>query len=264
LKRFFGVAVLAAAFLANGAAAFPQSQPAAMTPHLSLTPAVVVATGKFGQSLTQPVTLDNGTPQSFNFVMEAQDVVVRDGKRVYVPAGQLPNSVAATAVFSQRGGIVPALTSKTVLVRLTIPNQTKIRAVVITFHNTNVIASHGVVSFAASLSGLITFTLSDDIAVETSAVFVKPATASTNLRIVERMVNSGTEPVIPEGVAALVGQNGALAAKFPFESQRLLPGEHGTFAAEYAGQLKPGTYRVVCTFQFEGKTVTNAGQYTQR
>jgi hypothetical protein len=263
MKRFVGIVVLFAATLGNGGAAFAQSQPVATTPHLSLTPAVVVATGKFGQSLTQPVTLDNGTLQPFAFVMDAQDVIVRDGKRVYVPAGQVPNSVAATAVFSQRSGVIAPGSGKTVLVRLTIPQQTKVRAVIVTFHNTNVIAGHGVVSFAASLSSLVTFTLSNDIAVETSAVAVKPATASANLRVVEKMVNAGTEPVIPEGVVALIGQNGTLAAKFPFEAQRLLPGEHGTFTAEYAGQLKPGSYRVLCSFQFEGKTLTNTGQFTQ-
>src|ERR1700724_2459240 len=69
---------------------------------LSLSPAVIMAKGAYGQSLTQRLTINNQSPNVFNFLMVAQDVVVREGKRVFLPAGEMDNSIAATAVFSPK------------------------------------------------------------------------------------------------------------------------------------------------------------------
>jgi hypothetical protein len=41
----------------------------------------------------------------------------------------------------------------------------------------------------------------------------------------------------------------------------LLPGERVEFVADYPDQLLPGDYRVLCSFQFEGKTLTNSTDF---
>ncbi len=56
-----------------------------------------MAKGNFGQGLTQTLTLTNQTARDFAFEMVAEDVIIKDGKRVFVPAGETPNSIAASA-----------------------------------------------------------------------------------------------------------------------------------------------------------------------
>jgi hypothetical protein len=254
----------AAAWLLLGGllAAQAQQPPSASSPpSLSLAPAVVILHAKFGQSVTETITLNNGTNQGLDFDMSAQDVIVKNGKRVFVPAGELPNSIASSAVFSLRSGFVDAQSEKAVQVILTVPAATNIRAVVVAFRSKHYVPSHSMVSLNASLGSLVTFVLSDDVALEAEPVHVHPATGSTNLKVIEAFKNTGSEPVVPVGVAAFIDAGGALAAKLPFQAQRLLPGERLEFTAEYAGRLKPGTYRVLCSFAFEGKNVTSTGEF---
>src|ERR1043165_3632145 len=70
-------------------AAPPQTQPAASpaAPTLSLSPAIVMLKSKAGQSWTQTFRVRNQTPMSFQFEIEIQDVVTRDGKREFVAGG---------------------------------------------------------------------------------------------------------------------------------------------------------------------------------
>jgi hypothetical protein len=84
---------------------------------------------------------------------------------------------------------------------------------------------------------------------------------ASGVTISQQLQNSGAEPVVPEGVAAFLDASGHLSAKVNFEPQRLLPGEKLDFKTEYTGHLRPGSYRVLCSFQFEGKTITSEGTY---
>jgi hypothetical protein len=235
----------------------PDSQ-AGIPPSISLSPAVIMARGSYGQGLTQTLTLTNNTGVEFVFEMEAQDVVIQEGKRVFIPAGETENSIAATAVFSQKLVIAKPYAPVSVDVRLTIPAQTKIRAVVAVFRGTNKLpTSSSAVGMTASLGALITFNLTDNVKLEPEAVRVAPATESSNLTISEWVTNVGTEPVLPEGLAVLLNAKGSLVSKIPFPAQRLLPGERLEFSAEYPDQLQAGDYKAMCTLQFEGKTLTN-------
>jgi hypothetical protein len=234
-------------------------------PSLSLSPAVVLARGAFGQSLSQTLTITNDTTNEFAFEMAAQDVVIKDGKRVFVPAGETQHSIAATAVFSQKTVLVKPFTSASVDVRFTLPAETDLRAVVALFRGTNRIASSsGAVGMTASLGTLITFNLTPNVNVKPEPIQVIPATEAANLAVSEWMTNSGTEPILPEGVAAVLNSKGALVGKTTFPVQRLLPGERLEFKAEYPDQLEPGSYKVLCSFQFEGKTLTTDGSFTVR
>jgi hypothetical protein len=231
-------------------------------PQLSLAPATVELHVRPGQSIKQTLTLNNQTDQGLDFEMSARDVVVKSGRRTFYDAGVLPHSIAATAVFSQRSGHADPQSQKSVQVILTVPAQTSIRAVAVYFRNKHVIAPHGSVMLNASLGALVTFILTSDIALHAGSVHVAPATSTQIMKVSEELSNAGTEPIVPQGVAAFVNAAGALVAKVPFEQQRLLPGERLSFNAQYPGVLPRGTYRIVCSFQFEGKTWTTEGRYS--
>jgi len=62
---------------------------------LTLAPAEVAARGSFGQSVTSAFTMTNTTDATRSFELVAYDVVVRNGQRVFVPAGAEPHGIAA-------------------------------------------------------------------------------------------------------------------------------------------------------------------------
>lgn len=249
--------------------AAPAEQPAVpmqgaqnLPPSISLSPAVVMAKGSFGQGLTQTLTLSNQTGRDFAFELVAEDVVVKDGKRVFVPAGETPEGIAGSAVFSQKTVVVKAFSSASVDVRVTLPRQTPVRAIVAMFRGTDQMpSSSGAVGMTASLGTLITFNLSDDVKLTQEPAHVTPATASANMSVTQFIANTGSEPVLPEGAAAVLNVKGALVGKAIFSPQRLLPGERLEFVADYPDQLQPGDYRVLCSFQFEGKTLTSSTDF---
>ncbi|HET7871117.1 MAG TPA: hypothetical protein VFL42_01310 [Terriglobales bacterium] len=231
-------------------------------PSISLSPAVIMARGSFGQSLTQTLTLTNNTGADLGFDLVAQDVVVKNGQRVFVPAGEMPNGIAASAVFAPKSILVKAHTSGSVELRLTIPAETNVRAVSAIFMGTDKFrTSTAGVAMTASLAALITFNLTDGIKLQPEATKIAPASASENMKISQVLANLGTEPVLPEGTAAILDAKGALVGKAPVSPQRLLPGERQEFIADYPEQLPPGAYRVLCSFQFEGKTLTTQAEF---
>jgi hypothetical protein len=236
--------------------------PAPDKPSISLSPAVVMAKGGFNQTLTQTLTLTNQTGRDFAFEMVAEDVLIKDGKRVFVAAGETPNSIASSAVFTQKTVLVKPFSSVSVDVRLTLPAQTALRAVVAMFRGTDKLpTSSGAVGMTASLGSLITFNLSDNIKLQPEPVRVIPASETANMKIAQWISNSGTEPVLPEGAAVVLNASGGLVGKTVFDPQRLLPGERLEFSAEYPGDLPPGNYRALCSFQFEGKTLTTEAAF---
>jgi hypothetical protein len=230
---------------------------------LTLTPAIMMLHAKPGQTVTQTVTLSNQTERGLSFEMDAQDEIVKNGVRVTFRGGELSHSIAGSAVFSQRSGYIAPFTDKSITVLLTVPPETNVRAVVITFKtkNGNAAVAKNAVGLLASLGALVTFVLTDDFSLLGGPVRVHPATASENLKVTQQLANAGSEPLVPEGVAAFIDGSGALAAKVPFGTPRLLPGERAEFTASYPGRLRPGTYRVICTFSYEGRALTTTGEY---
>ncbi|HKF23673.1 MAG TPA: hypothetical protein VKE93_19010 [Candidatus Angelobacter sp.] len=246
-------------------------------PSISLSPAVIMAKGNFSQQLTQTLTLSNNTGLDLAFELVAEDVIVKDGKRIFVPAGETPNSIAATAVFTPKtvevkGMAAPAITKGAILikayssgsadVRLTIPAETNIRAVALVFRGTDKLPTSTTgVGMTASLATLVTFNLSDNVKLAPESVRVTPASDTANMTIAQWIANTGTEPALPEGTAAVLSGSGSLVGKATFSPQRLLPGERLEFTAEYPDQLRPGDYRALCSFQFEGKTLTSDSSF---
>lgn len=229
-------AIIVAVTLASGAAA-AQS--------LTLSPAVVPLGGHPGQSTSQRLTLHNGTGQPLGFTMVARDVVVRDGARVFVDAGELRGSVAATAVFSTHTLLVGPGEERSVDVTLTLLPQMTSRAVVVLFQGTTRIGGNATVS----IGSLLTFDLAGKLSLSPGELGAAPPTASSNAAVTVPVVNDGTEPAVVRGAAAILGEGGAVVGKLAIDPHRLLPGERAVLRADYPGELPAGHYRVVATLE---------------
>ena len=228
---------------------------------IALSTAIVMVHCKPGQSTTQTLTIVNYTSNNIRFNLETEDVVVRDGERSYVPAGQIPNGIAASSVASPSSLMLKAGEEASVQVTFTFPPETKQRAVVTLFRGV-VLTADGGVGLRSSLGTLITFDLSSDFRVEAGPVQTSLQTPAANLILSEELRNSGSEPVTPTGVVVILNTSGKLVAKAAFSLQRLLPAERLTFAATNPAHLAPGKYRTLTSFEFEGKVLTSAGQFT--
>ena len=214
-----------------------------------------------GQGTTQDISISNLTPVEFKFDLEAMDVAVRDGKRVFVPAGEMPGSIARTAVFSPPSVVVPPGTSATVQVTVTIPENPAMRAIVAVFRSSTKVQAPNGFAMTASLGALMTFTLSKTLQIEGSALHFDGLSQGNNLAVSEWVTNTGNEPVIPNGVVAILNSTGKLVGKVPVEAMRLLPGERLEFKAEYPSALQSGKYRALMTLEHDGTVLTTSSAF---
>ena len=222
---------------------------------LILRPAVVPLSGQTGQSVSQALTLQNDSDQAIEFVLEAKDVIVQDGARVFVTAGKLADSIAASAVFTPARVTVPARASASVQAMFTLPASIRHRAVAAYFRSTTPVRT-GNRAALLSLGTLFTFTVSDRISVAADTLQAEPPSASANAQLRSRLVNDGSEPVVPSGMAVIMDAQGRMVGKAPFKQHRLLPGEAATLVADYPGELVPGAYRAIATFDVGGRALT--------
>jgi hypothetical protein len=226
---------------------------------ISVSPSVIMLRGSLGQSTTQRISVENSTGQTFTFRMEAQDVVVNDGRRAFAAAGETPGSIAATAVFSPSSVTVRPGEKVAVNVTFTLPPETKCRAVVALFRSTAAI--HHVL---ASIGTLMTFAVSDDVTIEPGDVRATPQSNATNSAFAQPLVNRGSDPVVARGVVALLDARGRLVGRSELAPVRLLPSERSEIRGEYAGNLEPGRYHVLLTMDLSGKSMTRTAEMEVR
>jgi hypothetical protein len=265
LKSTLAVISYAALWSIAGAqtpAAPPVDESSTPRASIALSPAIIMVHGKLGQSTTQILTILNHTSNEVNFTLATEDVVVRDGKRSFSPAGQIANGIASSSVMSPASVVVKAGEEASVRVTLTLPPQTGQRAVVTFFRGAVVAPVDGAIGLGASLGTLITFNVSRDYKVEIGPVEASLQTPAANLILSEELRNSGSEPVVPKGVVVILNASGKRVAKASFTPHRLLPGERLIFSATNPAQLAPGNYRTLSSFEFEGKVLTSAGEFT--
>lgn len=235
-----------------GPAAGQQPNAASRPVGISLAPSVVMLKGQPGQAYKQTLRLTNHTSREMAFRLEAQDVVADSGRRVFVAAGERADSVAATAVFSPKQVVVAPGAVGTADLTITMPARTLVRGVAAVFRGETVVGDQRGVAMTASLGALITFTLSDDIQLEASAPEVAAQTDTTNLSLAEWVTNTGSEPVVASGAAAVLNATGVLVGRVPVEPQRLMPGERLPFRVDYPALLGPGTYRALLSLEYDG------------
>ena len=261
------IAILSyAALCASAGAQTPEAAPAneSALPEASiaLTPAIIMVRGKPGQSSTQTLTIVNHTGNEVHFNLATEDVVVIDGKRSFSPAGRIANGIAASAVASPASVVVKAGEEASVQVTLTFPTTTAQRAVVTFFRGVIAAPTKGAIGLSASLGTLITFNVSGNYRIEAGPAEASLQTPAANVILSEELRNVGSEPVMPIGVIVILSASGKRVAKAAFVSQRLLPGERLVFNATTSAQLAPGRYRTLSSFEFEGKVMTSAGEFT--
>ena len=231
---------------------------------LSVSPAVVMLRGEVGQSTTQTLSFTNGTSQSLSFEMKALDAVVRDGKRLFVEAGTIAGSIAATAAFSPKLFTVAPRQTVHIDVTITIPPQPAVRAIAVMCHGTTTLGN-GPLRMTASVGTLLTFALSGDLlAAEASALTVRVPTASSNFSAAQQVANSGTEPMVATGMLAILDVKGALVGKQAIPPWRMLPGERTDVLVEYGGDLPSGRYRALVTYDLTDKTLTSSAEFIVR
>lgn len=230
---------------------------------LSLSPAVVMLHGDHGQSTTQTLTLRNGTSRAFSFDLVAQDVVIRDGKRVFVEPGSIAGSIAGTAVFTQKHVEVKPGETVAVDVTVTLTPGTSQRAILALFRGTNTVMS-GNVPMSASLGTLLTFSVTDDLKLSAAPIAAHPQTSSSNLAFTQSCTNSGREPFVAKGVMAVLDARGTLVGKSELQPHRFLPGETGTLGGEFAGELSAGRYKLFVTYDYDGRTLSDSAEVEVR
>jgi hypothetical protein len=229
---------------------------------IALSPAIIMVRCKPGQGATQTLTISNQTPADVSFRVETEDVVVSGGTRSLSPAGQIVNSIAATAVVSPASVLVKAGQDASVQITFTLPPETAQRAVVTFFRAVLTAPANGVVGLGASLGTLITFNLSSDYKLESGPVEASLQTPEAAAILSQELRNTGSEPVVPKGIVVILNESGKRVAKAEFKTQRLLPGEHVIFAATNPAKLPPGHYRTLSSFEFERRVFTSAGEFT--
>src|SRR5579862_9371719 len=117
---------------------------------IALSPAIIMVRCRPGQSTTQTLTIINHTPATASFQLATEDVVVREGRRLFVPAGQTPNGIALSAVATPASVTVKPGESTSVTVTLTLPLETAQRAVVTFFRGRVSMSADGAVGLSRS------------------------------------------------------------------------------------------------------------------
>ena len=228
-----------------------RSEGAARPVGISLAPSVVMLAGQPGQAYRQTLRLTNHTSRELSFRLEAQDVIASQGRRTFLPAGERPDSIAATAVFSPKEIVIAPGTVGTADVTLTVPAGTMVRGVAAIFRGQTIVGNQRGVAMTASLGALITFTLANGGRLDASTPEISEQTDTTGLSVSELVTNVGTEPVVAGGAAAFLNEAGLLVGKVPVDPQRLMPGERLPFSAEYPTVLPPGRYRALLSLEYD-------------
>jgi hypothetical protein len=227
---------------------------------ISLSPAVVELKGSAGQAHRQTLSLTNSTQVPLAFELVAEDIVVENGQRSFVPAGQRADSIAATALFSPPRLVVPPGKTATADVTVTVPPGTSVRALAAIFRGMTQVEVQAGVSMTGSLGTLMTFTLSEDVRLEAADVEITPQTDTSNLSFAQDVHNVGSEPALASGAIAVTDGTGRLVTRIPIEPQRLLPGERVRVVTDYPGQLSSGRYQAFLSLVYGSQLLSrNAG-----
>src|SRR2546427_3983309 len=237
----------------------PQAQPAAAS--RALPPGVIQVKAQPGTSSSHVMTMTNLTGIKFGFVLEAFDVVTRDGKRVFVPAGETEGGIARSAVFNPPAIELNPGEAGKVTVTFTIPAEPKVRAVVTIFHGQTALSGTGTLTVTGSLGTLITYNLSARINIRAGAPTISPQTDNSNLMESQQLENDGQEPAVPKGMLAILKSSGELIGRVAIPPHRLLPGEKFNCEVEYPRSLRSGKYRAMMSIQHEGGVQTSSIEF---
>jgi len=130
---------------------------------ISLSPTLSAITSEPGQSAKQALTLVNDTPNELSFEVVVKDLVVRDGKAVFLPPGSALNGVAATAVFAEKYFNIKPQQTKIISIEFTVHPQTTSRGILVMLQGTDKLA-FGKATMTANLGAVITIDVPESTA----------------------------------------------------------------------------------------------------
>jgi hypothetical protein len=249
---------------AQATLAVPVARPAPLNGSITLFPSVLELRGKGGQGARHTLTITNSSTQPMSFDLAVLDVVTRNGRRLFVPAGETIGSIAATAVLTPKLLLVPAGQSRSAELTVTMPMATAVRAVVARMQALDPNAGPGRVGVTVGLGSLITFNITDAVSADASPLAVIPSTATTAVVFSEWIANNGQEPFIVNGVVAILDERQRLVTRIDVQRTRFLPGERLELRNELAGHLPAGQYRAVLTLSYEGRILTRTADWQSR
>jgi hypothetical protein len=232
------------------------SVPAGFCGAISVSPAALSLKGTPGRTLTQEFEISNTADAAFMVDIDAEDVIVKEGKRTFVSPDRTPDSLAALVTIPTRHIILQPGERMKVPVTFIAPEETRSRAVVVFFHAFRARPLEHQPRIRLNLGSVVDFTVSNEVMLRVVSLGVEPQTNSSNVVITGDLTNVGPEPAIARGVVAILTENGELVGKTAFQQRRLLPRERNQTRAEYPGALKSGKYRAVCTIEFADNTLT--------
>jgi hypothetical protein len=229
-------------------------------PSVSLAPAVLELKGKPGEGTKQTLAITNNSDVPLTFDLSVVDVVTRDGKRAFVPPGELAGSIAATAVLKPARVVAQPHANATAELTLTLPMQTPIRAIVARFQGQPRLMGGGP-AISLGVGSLITFELSGSVSATARPLVVHPQTATKNLSISDWIENNGSEPFVVGGVIAILDSTQRLVTKLALPRTRFLPGERLELKAENPGELPRGRYRAVMSMSYASRILTQTADF---
>lgn len=229
--------------------------PLAYCGQITVSPAALSLKGPAGNATTQTFRVLNLTDSVYEFSVDVSDVRVENGNRVFIPAEEDAMSLASMSTVSVKHFELKAGEQQTVPVTFVLPSRTALRAVAVFFRGLPVQPNPGP-KIRLNLGVVVDFSTTDDVDLQVSTPKVSQQTAIANTVITEELANSGPEPAIIRGVAVILDASGQMIGKAAFDQKRLLPGERNVLRAEYARALSSGQYRVLCSLEYAGRTVT--------
>jgi hypothetical protein len=227
---------------------------------ISISPAALSLKGHAGQMTTQNFKLSNFTDSPYAFKIEVTDVLVENGKRIFIPAGQNAGSIAALAVLPITHVDLQPGQETTIPVTFVLPAETNLRAVAVFFRGQAPQTRPGP-KVRMNLGAVVDFSTSDNVILQVAAPQLALQTATTNTFVTEELANVGEEPVVVKGVAAILNAPGKLVGRAEFEQKRLLPGERNAIHATYSATLPSGTYHILCSLEYAGRVVTRTAEF---
>lgn len=224
---------------------------------ITVSPAAISLKGTANQATTQTFRVRNFTDSVLRFGVEISDVQVKDGKRIFIPADQAMESLASMSTAGLTTFELQPGEQQLVPVTFVLPRLMTTRAIAVFFRAQPTTAVEGP-RIQLNLGVVVDFSISDEVDLRLAAPEVTPPTNSANVLITEEMANEGPEPANVRGIAAFLDAGGKIVGKAAFDHKRLLPGEHNALHAEYPGTLSSGHYRILCSLEYAGRTVTKS------
>lgn len=175
---------------------------------ISLTPTLIALECEPGHSAKQTLTLANQTSSELTFEAVARDLVVRDGKAVFLPAGAALNGIAATAVFSEKYFNVKPHQTKTFSVEFTVHPQTTAPGMLVLLQGTDKFA-FGKTAMTASLGAVITINAPESTMAGLSGAGASAPAGAISFAISQWMSDAGASSLAGQQATPAVGGDGS-------------------------------------------------------